>query len=214
MGTRRISTAYSKFGGASLKLDGSSSTYVSVPASSDWNFSGDFTIDFWWYHSSNANSPIIDTGNGGCSLFIRDYYGTVQVFVSSNGASWDIANQLSMGAPSGTGFDHFALVRAGSTYYTFKNGVLTNSFVNPLSPYYDASKPLDIGRYGTSYATGYLDELRVSKGIVRWLSNFSPRSSQYTEGTVLPTAGFSASPVGGTSMLLILTKAPHSNWSN
>ena len=109
-GNAQISTAYSEFGGASLKLDGSSNTYLSVPASPDWNFSGDFTIDFWWYHSSNANSPIMDTGNGGCSLFIRDYYGTVQVFMSSNGASWDIANGVSMGATSNAGFDHFALV--------------------------------------------------------------------------------------------------------
>ena len=46
-GNAQISTAYSEFGGASLELDGSS--YLSAPPSTDWNFSGDFTIDFWWY---------------------------------------------------------------------------------------------------------------------------------------------------------------------
>ena len=52
-----------------------------------------------------------------------------------------------MGTSSGTGFDHFALVRAGGTYYTFQNGILTNSFAYPFSPYYSASNTLNIGHW-------------------------------------------------------------------
>ena len=195
-GNAQMSTAYSKFGGASLVLDGSS--YVSAPPSQDWNFSGDFTIDFWWYQTGTAGStnPIIRTGTG-YSLVIQTYSGVVDVWISSNGTTWDIASEVKIGTPSGTGFDHYALVRAGGTYYTFQNGLLTNSFVNPLPPYYSASNSLYIG----DGATGYLDELRVSNGIVRWLSNFIPPGSPYTNGSVPPTAGFSVTSASGPAPL-------------
>jgi PKD repeat protein len=119
-GNAQISTAYSKFGGASLNPSGS---YLSVPASPDWNFSGDFTIDFWWYHTGGSNNPIISIGASGTySLSISESGGVVYVWMSSNGTSWDIASQIRMGTSSGTGFDHYALVRAGGTYYTFQKG--------------------------------------------------------------------------------------------
>ncbi len=176
-GNAQISTAYSEFGGASLKLDGSS--YLSAPPSSDWNFSGDFTIDFWWCQpTAGAIGPIISAGSG-YSLVIQNYYGTVYVWISSNGTSWDIANEVKIGTPSGTGFDHYALVRVGNIYNTYQNGVLTNSFANPLPPYYGASNSLYIGAHASYDATGYLDELRISNGVARWLSNFTPPTSEY-----------------------------------
>ena len=149
-----------------------------MPASPDWNFSGDFTIDFWWYQTAVTTSPIICTGTS-YSLYIADYSGTMYVWMSSNGTSWDIASGVKIGTPSGKGFDYFALVRAGSAYYAFQNGVLTNSFVYPFPPYYSASNSLYIGGRAGTDATGYLDELRVSNGIVRWLSNFTPPTSEY-----------------------------------
>ena len=74
------------------------------------------------------------------------------------------------GAVSATGFDHFALVRTGYTYYLFKNGILANYIGDPRSPYYNSSLVLGIGGpnaaswTGGYYALGYLDELRVSNG--------------------------------------------------
>ena len=77
-GDAQISTAYSEFGGASLKLDGSSGSYLSAPASPDWNFSGDFTIDFWWYHTGGTDNPIISIGaSPAYSLSIADTPGTL-----------------------------------------------------------------------------------------------------------------------------------------
>ena len=35
---------------------------------------------------------------------------------------------------------------------------------------------------------GYLDELRISKGIARWTSNFTPPVVPYGEATPTPTA--------------------------
>ena len=129
-------------------------------------------------------------GSSMCGCHPMDRHGTLQTR-----SRW--------GPSSGTGFDHYALVRAGGTYYTFQNGILTNSFAYPFSPYYSAINTLNIGYwiYFNSYATGYLDELRISNGIVRWLSNFTPPSAQYTVGSTLPTAGFSANWTSGPAPL-------------
>ncbi len=199
-GNAQISTAYSKFGGASLKLDGTGS-YLSASPGSDWNFSGDFTIDFWWYQPATGTvGPIVAAGNG-YSLVIQNYSGIVYAWISSNGSSWDIASQVRIGTPSGTGFDHYALVRSGNTYYTFQNGILTNSFVSSLHPYYSASNSLYIGGHGSYYGTGYLDELRISNGVARWASNFTPPSLPYIQGSVCPSAAFSVSPASGPAQL-------------
>ena len=204
-GDAQISTDYSVFGGASLKLDGSNGSYISIPASPDWNFSGNFTIDFWWKDVGGSNSyPIISMGDtsGSYSLLITDTNGGIVLSLSSNGINWDISNYIQIGTSSGTGFDHFAIVRAGSTYYTFQNGVLTGSIGSQLSPFYSGSNSLNIGYWsGYGYAMGYLDEFRISNGIVRWASNFTPPSSPYANGSVPPTASFSASQTSGPAPL-------------
>ena len=130
------------------------------------------------HRQRGAISPIICAGTG-YSLVIQDYSGTVYVWISSNGTTWDIANEVKIGTPSGTGFDHYALVRVGNIYNAYQNGVLTNSFANPLPPYYSASNTLYIGGRAGTDATGYLDEFRISNGVARWLSNFTPPTSEY-----------------------------------
>ena len=100
--------------------------------------------------------------------------------MSSNGTSWDIANQVQIGTPSGAGFDHYALVRSGNVYYAFQNGILINSFGNPLPPRYNGTSSLTIGGpWSSYYATGYLDEVRITKGDARWTTNFTPPTSEY-----------------------------------
>jgi len=76
---------------------------------------------------------------------------------------------------------HVALVRSGTNFYYFLNG---NSFASP--PTSSASLPdfnalLYVGSYGTlgHELNGWLDEFRVSKGVPRWTSNFTPPIGPY-----------------------------------
>ena len=205
-GNAQISTAYSVFGGASLMLDGNNS-YLTVPPSPDWKLSGDFTIDFWWYRTGPVRSgnPLVNTAGSADSFLIEDYYGAVRLWISSNGTSWDIANQVQIGTASGVGFDHFAIVRSGNNYYAFQNGVLTSVFSSSLPPYYDASQTLNIGGPNLLpncyYAIGYIDEFRVSNGVARWTANFTPPGAPYSSGPQPPTAGFTSNTTTGYAPL-------------
>ena len=51
------STTNSKFPGGSIYFDGSGDR-LDLAASSDWVFSGDFTIDGWWYIDSSGGGYV------------------------------------------------------------------------------------------------------------------------------------------------------------
>jgi hypothetical protein len=54
-GNTKISTAQNKHGGSSVYYDGSGD-YISLPASSELSFGGDYTIEFWYYHNANGEA--------------------------------------------------------------------------------------------------------------------------------------------------------------
>ena len=185
-------TAQYKLGGKSTVFDGSGD-YLSLPNSNDFDFgSGNFTIDFWIYiNGSQANDVgIINFGNNqgdpsDTNWVIYFQNTTVIRFLTGGrivGSSidWDVNIDFT-GITTGTWL-HLAVVRTGNDYKTFTNGVLGNTVTNS-SAIQDINSPLEIGRWvrtaHTEYFNGYLDELRISKGIARWTSNFTPPSSPY-----------------------------------
>jgi hypothetical protein len=69
VGNAQISTAQSKFGGASIAFDGSGD-YLTVLNSSQFNFGvDDFTIEAWFYRTSTAQFEIASCGNPGADGF-------------------------------------------------------------------------------------------------------------------------------------------------
>lgn len=181
-GSVSISTSQSKFGGASLKFTASTADYYSSATSSDFDFgTGDFTIDWWAYEVSTAQ-PITHIAREKTATyppFILSYNGTI--WMSSNGTSWDIAASKTFGSPVFNAWSHLAISRQGSTFYTFRDGVQQDTWTSTLSLPTN-SNPLSIGacQNGASYMNGYIDELRVSKGIARWTANFTPPTSAYS----------------------------------
>ena len=82
---------------------------------------------------------------------------------------------------------HIAYVRRGSSQYLFVNGMsqpLTENTLNDLTANINGN--LIVGRYspGTNHQfDGYIDEFRISKGIARWTSNFTPPDAPYNTTT-------------------------------
>ena len=179
-GTAQISTSQYKFGGSSLLLDGNSD-YLSIPDSEDWNFtSSRYTIDCWVYSNnlSNTNTIVSQRTNANPSWTL---------YIASDGAvkTWSYNGSSSATFESGTGlvtentWNHIALVLTDSNVFIFLNGQQVASGVIG-SDFYpsNCSSVLMIGRNEESgkerYFSGYIDELRMSKGIARWINNFTP----------------------------------------
>lgn len=188
IGNPQISTTQSKFG-KSLYLDGNS--YLSTPITSDLNLStGDFTIEWWEYRTSLTDHQVVlsfDDGKNGDYDFIVGSHlsGAITVFASSNGTSWNILNGFSLGTAETNKWCHFALVRSGNTFYGFKNGANISSITSSSSIYFNNLTNINLGTRLTSLRdvkfNGYIDELRISKGIARYTSNFTPPTIPFVE---------------------------------
>jgi hypothetical protein len=71
---------------------------------------------------------------------------------------------------------HYAVVRNGSKFYTFQNGIQKSTWTSTKS-IYNTGGSLYLGSYGggNNFA-GYIDEFRISN-IARWTSDFTPPNS-------------------------------------
>jgi len=186
-GNAQISTAQSKFGGASGLFDGAGD-YLTTPDSDDWDFpfSTNATIDMWVRmnslstHQAFVNHYNIDVG----WIFRFNYTQGLEFFTQDNGGT--PSSILSEGSVSGWSMEtlyHIAFVQdSNNNWYLFKDGLQVATKTNTLA-ISQSSGVLSIGTgqsLGSEPLNGYMDELRISKGIARWTSNFTPPTSAYT----------------------------------
>ena len=177
VGNAQISTAQSKFGGASIAFDGTGD-YLATNLSINNSFiQNNFTIECWIYVTST-------TEGGAFGLIGNQYFGVrLQSGFDSfyfNGASG--TPFISMGSSLTRGaWNHIAMTKSGTTGYGFVNGVSTGS-TSVVSPSITTSN-LHIGFYfDTPYVfAGYIDEFRVTNGIARYTANFTPPAAPFPD---------------------------------
>ena len=183
-----------KFGNTSIDFDGSGD-YLLVSDSTDWNFgSDDFTIDFWMRANafSGYGAPVGYYYSNNYAAFKFHLHGSaLSFYASTTGSSWAISGE-SIGTLSTNTWYHIAVVREGNTLKGYLNG--TQAFSRDASSITmsQGNDSFSIGGRKTSTSTdqfinGYIDELRVSKGIARWSSDFSvPTEAYYAHNSSQP----------------------------
>lgn len=180
-GNAQIVSSQSKFGTGSMRFNAASGDYYVSSSSADFDFgSADFTID-WWAYEVQSVQPITHVARDSTSTwppFILSYNGSI--WMSSNGQAWDIAANRTFGSPVYNQWSHLQIGRYNQTFLAFRDGVLTDTWSSPLAFPIDPN-PLSIGssQNSASLMNGCIDELRVSKGICRNTSNFTPPTAAY-----------------------------------
>lgn len=167
-------------------------SYLSIPDSDDFYFgTGDFTIDCWIHPtatSSNYPSVFNQWTNGGGSSD-----NAILIHCNNSYPSVDIANQGASGAAASitsskiltlNTWTHIAVVRYGTNVALYMDGLkVGNATLSANFSVNNCTRPINIGGFSVSSSTsmfpGYIDELRVSKGIARWTSNFQPPTAPY-----------------------------------
>ena len=192
-----ISTVQSKFGGSSVLFDGTNDYLTSANNSAFDLSSGDFTIEFWF--NTNTLTP-----SGGGSAGYANILGK-QNWNGSSGAGWGVwqfnqtivffwptsaLNSISTGnvITAINTWYHIAVVRSGTSTNNTKiyiNGVQqaqgTSSSTNSTSALTIGGTNPTSGWDNTYYAAGYIDELRITKGVARYTSNFTPPTAQFLD---------------------------------
>jgi hypothetical protein len=174
VGNAQISTAQSKFGGASIAFDGAGD-YCTTPYSPDFNLeAGNWTIELFAYPSSLSGATgLIGAANAlsNAGIVIRFFNNNLQFWVNGFG---NLIQQS--GSTSTAAWHHIALVRNGSTNTLYLNGSSIGS--NTQTPVIGSPSSVAIGRTFSSldseYFNGYIDDLRITKGVARYTANFTP----------------------------------------
>ena len=178
-GSATIATAQSKFGGSSLYIpDGSSR--ITTPGTSSMNATGDFTMEVWIYNSSSTDYPtILENGasSNSLALYLASTASNQILRMWNNGSATNFSTTL----PQNQWY-HFALVRSGSTVKLYVNGTADSTTRSDSNSYAFGSDTLHIGGHPsrTDYGfQGYLDDFRLTIGLARYTSNFTPPTSAH-----------------------------------
>ena len=178
-GGAQISTAESKFGGSSLYLNGDSGTKLTISQSSDFDFgTGDFTIEFWIKTSLSNNDSqsrrVISFGDNNATR--------IQIFLSSDGIDFYDTSSVKVDGDidvADGNWHHVAFTRSGTSLKGFVDGVQSGSTATNSTDY-DNAAALTIGAYastGLGRVVGYLEDLRITKGLARYTSAFTAPTS-------------------------------------
>jgi len=178
-GNAQIDTAQSKFGVSSLLLDGSGD-YLTLPDSNDWDFgSGDWTVELFVRLNTTGNMAFLGQANAATGWqFMRESntlrfnaYAGGQYQAYETGGTWT--------GPTGQWF-HIAADRSGNTWRVYRDGVrvFSGTRSNAISNSTDVMK---IGRGFSSDFNGWMDEIRITKGVARYAtdSGFTPPSAAF-----------------------------------
>lgn len=167
----------SKFGGGSLYLDGSSA--LSTPNSTDFDFGDDqWTIE-WWQYSTGSNHLLMSRDNEYAPFMSTVDYGAPGIFAVSHEFGLALAN---IGSNLSGQWSHIAIVKTPAGHLrTYQDGEILYS--GSIGAIYSGNGPFMLGRDLTgAFFTGYIDELRISKGIARWTGlSFTPPSAEYID---------------------------------
>jgi hypothetical protein len=182
------------FGSVGAYFDGTGD-HCNIPDSSDWDFgSAAFTIDFWVYPLALASES---------SVIVAQYEEwQVQLSHGATGAlGWKNSAGTWLTAPSGTvttnAWQHIAIVRTNTAtdgFKMYRNGVLVLTGTDNAT-YSGDTSDVELGRQAASphyYYNGYLDNLRICKGVSRYSAAFTPPTTLYgaIASLTIPTITF------------------------
>lgn len=192
-GNAQISTAQSKFGGASGLFDGNGD-YLTLAYNSALDLIGNsFTIECWIRVSAfKASGSRIAAASGGTVAFnsTTGIHWLFQVGPSGNIQLqwWNGTAGASITTTGAVSLDTWAHVAAcfnGTNVYIALDGTVTSSSATFARPSTNptiaiATIPGEAGNSGTAY-NGYIDDLRITKGIARYQSSFTPSTSAFPD---------------------------------
>ena len=202
-GDAQISTAQSKFGGASCYLDGSGDS-LSGANDADFDFgSGDMTIEAWVYIAGNSAADaggdraanIVNTWSGGATLsgYALNIFGNASstgtglafdTWSSNNGTLYRATATVTQSA-----WHHIAVSISGGTRRLYLDGTEVSGSTTTISSGYTEANSLGNAlRVGVTPNSGYplplngyIDDLRITKGVARYTSNFTPPTAAFPD---------------------------------
>jgi hypothetical protein len=179
-GAVNISTTVSRYDINSIWFN-SNDGYIATDSSSIYTLNtSDFTIEFWLYANSTITGNVIVSNVIGSTYTTNDWKmifnnNNVQLSIFNSGLTLQSLNHITTNT-----WYHIAIVREGSLFTLFVNGVVNSTFTYSGSVDNGVSNIIKLG--GITAGTtmdGYIDDFRLSN-IARYHTNFTPPTSDYS----------------------------------
>lgn len=183
VGNTQISTSVVKYGTGSIYFDGAGDWLIvnSPNGANDYAFgSGDFTLEMWIYPTDITSVMLYDS-RPNSSVGV---YPTLYINSSSSITYYTNGSDRISGASAVINtWQHIALVRASGTTKLYINGTQSGSTYTDANTYLNgASRPIigvDGGNTSLQNYAGYIDDLRITKGVARYTANFTPPAGPF-----------------------------------
>jgi len=170
-----------------------SGDYLTVANNSALNITGDFTWECWWYPTASGQGGGLyikrasATYNGVMLGYLGS--GTLYLYASSTGSSWDMISGQTYGTPTAFQWNHIAVSRTGSTWSCYLNGTRTLLYTAAGTLFTNTSAAYISQSVDGAYTQGYISNMRLING-----------TGIYSGSTItVPTAPLTA--VSGTALL-------------
>ena len=192
-GAAKVSTTQSKFGGSSANFDGSSNTQVLVRSWNTSSYTGDFTIEGWFYitdKTTSTNARVWSDGDGGTTedfRLLQFEYSTNQIYLVTGQSGNDSWNYSYVSATLNINtWYHIAASRTGSSLRIFVNGTQQGSTISNSLAFTTASSNhsgrLGMFRTDASRYRGFIDDFRISNS-ARYTTTFTPTTTPFVNDT-------------------------------
>jgi hypothetical protein len=178
VGNTKSSTTQIKYGNSSMYFDGvGGETYVDADSTVANFGTKDFTIEMWVYPTATGRgifNKTTDTGSASppsVSIYNPDS-GNLLVGVNDGNSTgnWNNCNAPLLSNQ----WSHLALTRQGTTLRAFLNGITILTTTNSANV--DNNVVFGIGqwRLTASNFMGYMQDVRITKGLARYTTTFTP----------------------------------------
>ena len=173
-----------------MYFDGTGDYLYSPPNTTYAMGSGNFTVEAWVYRTgggSRTGSVVFNQSGVGGTSNSAYYFGAgsdgMALYLSTSGTSW--TNYIETGvATTLSTWSHVVWQRRSNVLEIYLNGVLqtviagTSAFSGTI---FNSTRSVEIGTQDAagSWFTGYINDLRITKGVARYTSTFTPPTSAF-----------------------------------
>jgi len=180
--TKQVSTTF-RFGDGCIYFDGNGDYLYSMIGNLGNFDSNNFTIDFWVYPLADQNGGYIGQGNSpNYGWLVDEYYSYGHNFrFIAYSTSWGNI-VIDPNTITNNYWYHIAVIRYNNTVKLYKNGIEVANYNATGKTFRSGTDYLNIGcmyNFGVNPEKFYGQYFRISKGIARWTSDFTPPNKPY-----------------------------------